>query len=140
MNHYVSIFPNSRVGDVSRYGDAGPGPKGTVMVVNFELDGQKFMALNGGPMFTFSPAISLMVNCKTQEEVDHYWEKLGAGGRFDQCGWLQDRYGLSWQIVPTLLGKLMAGKDPKKSNAVMKAVLQMKKLDSKKLQEAYDSA
>lgn len=140
MNFYASIFPNSRIGKVSRYGDAGPGPKGKVMVGTFELEGQQFMALNGGPKFQFTPAISLVVNCETQEEIDRYWSKLSEGGREDQCGWLQDRFGLSWQIVPTLLGKLMADKDRGKANAVMAAMLQMKKLDPKKLQEAYDKA
>src|SRR5437879_229929 len=107
MNFYVSIFPNSRVVGVSHYGDEGPGPKGTVMVANFELDGQEFMALNGGPQFTFSPAISFVVNCEMQEEVDRFWEKLSQGGQTNRCGWLTDKYGVSWQVVPTILGKLM---------------------------------
>ncbi len=138
MKFYVAIFRNSRIGSVSRYGDAGPGPKGTVMVATFELDGQPFMALNGGPQFTFTPAISFMVNCETQEEVDHYWDKLSEGGATQQCGWLQDKYGLSWQIVPTILGQLMQDKDPAKSQRVMQAMLQMKKLDIAGLQRAYE--
>ncbi len=136
-NFYVSIFKNSKIETVSRYGDAGPGPKGTVMVVAFQLDGQKFAALNGGPQFTFTPAISLLVNCETQEEVDELWEKLSAGGRKDRCGWLQDKYGVSWQIVPTALSKLMSDPDPAKSGRVMKAMLQMDKIDIRRLQEAY---
>jgi predicted 3-demethylubiquinone-9 3-methyltransferase (glyoxalase superfamily) len=136
-NLYVSLFKNSKIETVSRYGDAGPGPKGSVMVVNFQLEGQKFMALNGGPHFTFTPAISLMVNCETQQEVDELWDKLSAGGRKDRCGWLQDKYGLSWQIIPTVLGQLMSDPDPEKSSRVMKAMMQMDKLDIQRLQEAY---
>lgn len=135
-NLYVSIFKNSKIGAVSRYGDAGPGPKGSVMVVSFDLDGQEFTALNGGPRFKFSPAISFVVNCETQAEINEFWDKLSEGGRKDQCGWLQDKYGLSWQIVPTALSRLMSGGDPKKSNRVMKALLQMTKLDIKGLEEA----
>jgi predicted 3-demethylubiquinone-9 3-methyltransferase (glyoxalase superfamily) len=135
-NLYVSIFKNSKIGAVSRYGDAGPGPKGSVMVVSFELDGQGFTALNGGPQFKFSPAISFVVNCETQAEIDEFWDKLSEGGRKDQCGWLQDKYGLSWQIVPTALSRLMSGGDPEKSNRVMKALLQMTKLDIKGLEQA----
>jgi len=134
----VSLFKNSKVVSVSRYGDAGPGPKGTVMVVAFQLDGQEFLALNGGPQFKFSPAVSLVVNCETQEEVDKLWEKLSEGGQKQQCGWLQDKYGLSWQIVPTVLGKLMQDKDAKKSERVMKAMLQMHKLDIAGLKQAYE--
>jgi predicted 3-demethylubiquinone-9 3-methyltransferase (glyoxalase superfamily) len=137
-NFYCSIFKNSRIGKVSRFGDAGPGPKGSIMVVTFELDGQEFAALNGGPVFKFTEAISLVVNCETQEEIDYFWEKLTAdGGKESQCGWLKDKFGLSWQIVPTIVGELMTGKDPEKSNRVMQAVLQMKKLDIKKMQDAY---
>ena len=135
---YVSLFKNSKVVSVSRYGDAGPGPKGTVMVVAFQLDGQEFLALNGGPQFKFSPAVSLVVSCETQEEVDKLWEKLSEGGQKQQCGWLQDKYGLSWQIVPTVLGKLMQDKDAKKSERVMKAMLQMHKLDIAGLKQAYE--
>ena len=138
MNFYVSIFKHSKVGRVTRYGDAGPGPKGTVMSATFQLEGQDFYALNGGPQFKFTPAISLFVNCETQQEVDALWEKLSAGGRKDQCGWLQDKYGVSWQIVPTTLGKLLGDKDPVKANRVMQAMMQMKKLDIKGLQQAYD--
>jgi predicted 3-demethylubiquinone-9 3-methyltransferase (glyoxalase superfamily) len=138
MRFYVSIFKNSRIVGVSRYGDAGPGPKGTVMVAKFELDGQEFLALNGGPQFTFSPAVSFVVNCETQGEVDDYWDKLSAGGEKQQCGWLKDKYGLSWQIVPTILGEMMQDKDAGKSQRVMKAMLQMTKIDIKSLQEAYE--
>jgi len=138
MNFYVSIFKNSKTVSISRYGDAGPGPKGSVMVAKFQLDGQDFIALNGGPTFTFSPAISFVVNCKTQDEVDEYWDKLSAGGATNQCGWLTDKFGLSWQIVPTALGEMMADKDPERSNRVMKAMLQMTKIDIAALRHAYD--
>ena len=137
MRFYVSIFKNSKVGAITRYGDAGPGPKGTVMVVTFQLDGQEFIALNGGPQFTFSPAISFVVNCETQEEVDAFWEKLSEGGEKLQCGWLRDKYGLSWQIVPTVLGEMMQDRDVEKSQRVMKAMLQMNKLDIERLKQAY---
>jgi predicted 3-demethylubiquinone-9 3-methyltransferase (glyoxalase superfamily) len=140
MNFYVSIFKNSKILSVARYGDAGPGPKGTVMAATFQLEGQRFQALNGGPKYKFTPAISLFVNCETQQEVDELWAKLLAGGgREDQCGWLQDRFGLSWQIIPTLLPKLLSDKDPKKTSRVMKAMLQMKKIDINGLQQAYDA-
>ena len=138
VNFYTSVFKNSKIGKVSRYSDAGPGPKGSVMVMAFELNGQEFMALNGGPIFKFTEAVSFVVNCETQEEVDDYWTKLTAGGSEVQCGWLKDKYGLSWQIVPTILGKLMGDPDPKKSKKVAEAMFQMKKLDIKKLQAAYD--
>jgi predicted 3-demethylubiquinone-9 3-methyltransferase (glyoxalase superfamily) len=137
MRFYVSIFKNSKIGAITRYGDAGPGPKGTVMVATFQLEGQEFIALNGGPQFTFSPAISFVVNCETQEEVDAFWEKLAEGGEKLQCGWLRDKYGLSWQIVPTVLGEMMQDKDVEKSQRVMKAMLQMTKLDIKRLKQAY---
>jgi len=127
MNFYVSVFKNSKVLSVTRYGEAGPGPKGTVMSCTFQLEGQDFYALNGGPQFKFTPAISLFVNCETQQEIDE-----------DQCGWLQDKYGLSWQIIPTALGRMLGDKDAKKATAAMKAMLQMKKLDIKGLQQAYD--
>ena len=138
MNFYVSIFKNSKVGDVTRYGKAGPGPDGTVLSATFQLEGQEFYALNGGPMFTFSPAISLFVNCETQQEVDQLWEKLSEGGEIQQCGWLQDKYGLSWQIIPTILGKLLKDKDAAKAQRVMQAMLQMKKIDIALLKQAYD--
>jgi len=138
MNFYASIFKNSKAVSISRYGDAGPGPEGSVMVAKFQLDGQDFMALNGGPTFTFSPAISFVVNCKTQEEVDEYWEKLSEGGQTNQCGWLTDKYGVSWQVVPTILGELVSDKDPEKSNRVMQAVLKMTKLDIKALKAAAE--
>ena len=140
VNFYVSIFKNSRIVRVSRYGDAGPGPKGSVMSATFELEGQQFYALNGGPQFSFTPAISLFVNCEGQAEVDELWDKLSAGGRKDRCGWLQDKYGLSWQIVPSVLGKLLGDKNPSKSSSVMKAMLQMDKLDIARLQQAYEAA
>ena len=139
-NFYVSLFKNSRISTVNRYGDAGPGPKGSVMMVTFQLEGQGFIALNGGPHFKFTPAISLMVDCETQEEVDQLWERLSEGGRKDRCGWLQDKYGLSWQIVPRALQQLMSDPDAKKSANVMQAMLQMDKIDINKLQEAHDRA
>ena len=140
MHFYVSIFKNSKVGQVTRYGDAGPGPKGTVMSATFLLEGQEFMALNGGPHFHFTPAISLFVKCETQEEIDELWDKLSAGGSKERCGWLKDKYGLSWQIIPSALGKLMGDKNSAKAKSVMTAMLQMNKIDIKLLQEAYDRA
>jgi predicted 3-demethylubiquinone-9 3-methyltransferase (glyoxalase superfamily) len=140
---YTSIFPGSRIVTVSRYGEAGREvhgrPPGSVMVVAFELEGQAFTALNGGPLFKFNEAISLQVSCRTQEEVDHYWEKLSHGGdeQAQQCGWLKDRYGLSWQIVPVALMEMMADPDPVKAGRVMQAMLQMKKIDIKGLRQAY---
>jgi len=140
-NHYVSIFKNSKVLRVTRYGEGGPGPRGAVMTVEFELDGQKFTALNGGPHFTFNPAISFVVNCETQQELDAYWEKLSAGGdpAAQQCGWLADKFGLSWQIVPSILPKLLEG-DQAKSNRVMQALMPMKKLDIATLKRASEAA
>jgi predicted 3-demethylubiquinone-9 3-methyltransferase (glyoxalase superfamily) len=138
MNFYVSLFKNSKVLNVSRYGDAGPGPRGKVMTGTFQLEGQEFMALNGGPHFKFTEAISLFVNCETQEEVDKLWEKLTDGGQESQCGWLKDKYGLSWQIIPSILGRLLNDKDAGKSQRVMKAMLQMKKIDIQGLKQAYD--
>jgi predicted 3-demethylubiquinone-9 3-methyltransferase (glyoxalase superfamily) len=135
--HYVSIFKNSKILSVTRYGDAGPGPKGSVMTVNFQLEGQEFIALNGGPHFKFTEAISLLVNCDTQREVDELWSKLSAGGEESQCGWLKDKYGLSWQIIPTALFELMQDRDPGKSKRVMEAMLQMKKIDIGLLEKAY---
>lgn len=137
-NFYISIFKNSKLGSIMRYGDAGPGPKGSVMSVTFELDGQEFIALNGGPVFTFSPAISFFVKCETQDEVDNYWTKLSAGGETQRCGWLTDKYGVTWQIVPTVLGELLQDKDAEKSKRVMNAMLQMNKLDIAGLKRAYE--
>ncbi|HEX9455513.1 MAG TPA: VOC family protein [Candidatus Binatia bacterium] len=138
MNFYVSIFKNSKAGSVARYGEAGPGPKGSVMSVTFELDGQEFFALNGGPHFTFSPAVSFFINCETQQEVDELWEKLSAGGEKQRCGWLKDKYGLSWQVVPAVLTELLHDKDPAKSKNVMEAMMQMEKLDIEKLRRAAE--
>jgi len=135
---YTSIFKNSKIETVTRYGDAGPGPKGSVMTIAFELDGQKFVALNGGPQYQFNPAISFVVNCETQQEVDHYWEKLTAGGKEIQCGWLVDKYGVSWQIVPKALVEMLRDKDPARSQRVMKAMFQMKKIDIAGLKAAHD--
>ena len=135
---YVSVFANSKIVSVGRYGDAGPGPKGTAMSVTFELEGQPFYALNGGPLYTFTPAISLFVNCETQEEVDALWEKLCDRGRPNRCGWLTDKYGLSWQIIPSVLGKLLQSGDREASNRAMKAMLAMNKLDIAALQAAFD--
>jgi len=135
-NFYVSLFKNSKIDTVSRYGDAGPGPKGAVMTVAFQLNGQKFTALNGGPLFKFTEAISLFVNCESQQEVDELWEKLSAGGQKSRCGWLKDKYGLSWQIIPSALGKLMSDPDREKAGRVMKAMLQMDKIDIAALEDA----
>src|SRR5260370_19395547 len=129
MNFYVSVFKNSRVVRVTRFGEGGPGPKGTVMSATFQLDGQGFFALNGGPQFTFTPAISFFVNCWTQQEVDELWEKLSEGGKKERCGWLKDKYGLSWQIIPSALCKMLQDKDAEKSKNVMKSMLQMDKID-----------
>lgn len=141
VNFYVSVFKNSKIGRVARYGEAGAKvsgrPKGSVMTATFEIDGQEFMALNGGPHFKFSEAISFIVNCKTQKEIDELWEKLSAGREKGVCGWLKDRYGLSWQIVPTVLGKMTQDKDSERTNRVMQAVLQMSKLDIKRLEQAF---
>jgi len=138
MNFYVSIFKNSKVVSVARYGEGGPGPKGTVITAKFQLDGQEFMALNGGPQFKFTEAISFMVNCETQQEVDELWEKLSEGGEEGRCGWLKDKYGLSWQIIPTVLGELLGDKDAEKAKRVMGAMLQMNKIDIKALRQAYE--
>ena len=140
VNYYVSIFKNSKIVHVARYGEdaakVSGRPKGSVMTVAFQLDGQPFVALNGGPVFSFTPAISFMVDCKTQGEVDHLWDKLSAGGEPQQCGWLRDKYGVTWQIVPSVLGELMGDPDPAKSQRVMQAMLQMTRLDIKALQQA----
>ena len=144
VNFYVSIFKNSKIGSITRYGEEGyeihGRPAGTVMTVEFQLEGQGFVALNGGPVFKFNEAISFQVHCKTQEEVDHYWEKLSKGGdkNAQQCGWLKDKYSVSWQIVPTVLPKMLQDKDAKKSERVMKALLEMKKLDIERLEQAYE--
>jgi predicted 3-demethylubiquinone-9 3-methyltransferase (glyoxalase superfamily) len=136
---YVSIFKHSKILSVSRYGDAGPGPAGSAMSVTFELEGQQFMALNGGPQYKFTEAISLFVHCTTQEEVDDLWARLSAGGEEGPCGWLKDRYGLSWQIVPSVLGEWLGDEDAEKAKRVMQAMLQMKKLDIQRLKQAYES-
>ena len=140
MNFYISLFKNSKVLDISRYGKGTPYPEGTAFLVKFELAGQQVMALNAGPQFKFTEAISMFVNCETQPEVDELWEKLSEGGEKGRCGWLKDKYGLSWQIVPTALGELMNDKDPEKAKRVMQALLQMDKIDIKKLEEAYEQA
>jgi predicted 3-demethylubiquinone-9 3-methyltransferase (glyoxalase superfamily) len=138
MKFYVSVFKNSKIGRVARYGDAGPGPKGTVMTASFQLEGQEFVALNGGPKFKFTEAISFVVNCETQKEVDELWKKLSEGGEKGRCGWLKDKFGLSWQIAPTALGKMFSDADPVRSQRVMKAMLQMDKLDIAGLKKAYE--
>ena len=136
-NFYVSIFKNSKITGISRYGDAGPGPKGSVMVVTFQLDGEDFMGLNGGPIFKFSEAVSFVVKCETQAEIDRFWEKLSEGGKPGVCGWLKDKFGLSWQIVPSQIDEMMKG-DPARSNRVMAAVMKMTKLDIAVLKKAYE--
>ena len=144
VNFYTSIFKNSKIGKISRYGKEGyeihGKPEGTVLTVEFELNGQTFTALNGGPAFKFNEAISFQVYCKSQNEVDYYWEKLSKGGdeKAQQCGWLKDKFGLSWQVIPEILGELIGGKDPRRANNAMQAMLKMSKLDIKKLKEAYD--
>ena len=137
---YASIFPKSKILNVARYGEAGPGPKGSVMTVEFELDGQRMIALNGGPHFKFTEAISLSVSCKDQKEVDHYWGKLSQGGQEAPCGWLKDKYGLSWQVNPAILGELLASRDAKKAKRVMEAMLKMKKIDIATLKAAAEAA
>jgi predicted 3-demethylubiquinone-9 3-methyltransferase (glyoxalase superfamily) len=136
-NFYTSIFKDSKILSIARYGEAGPGPKGSVMLVTFQLEGQKFMALNGGPKYPLTPAMSLFVDCDSQAEVDHLWDKLTAGGQEVQCGWLQDKFGLSWQIIPRALMEMIQDKDPVKSQRVFKALLEMKKIDVAGLQRAY---
>jgi predicted 3-demethylubiquinone-9 3-methyltransferase (glyoxalase superfamily) len=144
VNFYLSIFKDSRITAVSRYGEAGAKvagkPKGSVMTITFEIEGQPFVALNGGPLFKFTPAISFMVNCNTQEEIDHLWDKLSAGGRLEQCGWLQDKFGVSWQIVPAAMAEMMQDKNPEKSGRMFAALLQMQKLDIAALKRAYEGA
>ncbi len=142
VNFYVSIFKHSRIVNVARYGEAGAKasgrPKGTVMTIIFQLGGQEFMALNGGPVFKFTEAISFIVSCETQKDVDEFWEKLSEGGEKGVCGWLKDKYGVSWQIVPTVLGEMLQDKNAEKSDGVMKAMLQMKKIDIRALKQAYE--
>jgi predicted 3-demethylubiquinone-9 3-methyltransferase (glyoxalase superfamily) len=137
---YVSIFKDAEILSVAHYGAAGPGPRGSVMTVKFRIDGQEFVALNGGPIFKFTEAISFVVNCETQEEIDAFWEKLSAGGETSRCGWLTDKFGLSWQVVPAVLEEMFDDENPERSDRVMRAMLQMDKLDLALLQRAYDSA
>ena len=139
MNFYVSIFPNSKTGLVTRYGETGPGVKGSVMTASFTLDGEEFVALNGGPQFPFTEAVSFVVNCDSQEEIDYYWEKLSAGGQEVQCGWLKDKFGLCWQIVPTEFFELVSKGTPEQSDRVMTAMMNMVKMDLAKLKQAYDA-
>ena len=137
---YASVFPNSKILKTARYGEAGPGPKGSVMTVEFELDGQRMIALNGGPQFKFTEAISLSVDCKDQKEVDHYWTKLSQGGQESMCGWLKDKYGLSWQVNPAILVELLSSRDAKKAKRVMEAMLKMKKIDIAALKAAAEAS
>jgi len=139
-NYYVSIFANSRILKIARYGEAGPGPKGSVMTVAFEINGQQFTAINGGPQFTFSEAISFVVSCETQAEIDTLWGKLSAGGKESRCGWLKDRYGLSWQLVPAVLPELLGDKDSARAQRAMQAMLKMGKLDIAALKRAHQGA
>jgi predicted 3-demethylubiquinone-9 3-methyltransferase (glyoxalase superfamily) len=138
LNFYVSVFKNAEIVAVNRYGEGGPGPKGAVMTATLQIEGQQFIALNGGPEFTFTPAISFFVNCQTQAEVDDLWEKLTAGGKEGQCGWLTDKYGVTWQIVPSALERMLNDPDPEKGKRVMQAMLQMRKIDVKVLESARD--
>ena len=138
VNHYLAIFKNSKIGTVIRCGDAGPGPKGSVLTIAFQLEGQEFIALNGGPVFKFNEAISLSVDCKTQTEVDDLWEKLSDGGQKSQCGWLKDKFGLSWQVVPSALVEMLQDQDAEKAKRVMAAMMQMSKIDIAILKQAYD--
>ena len=138
VNHYLSIFKNSKINKILRCGDAGPGPKGSILTIAFQLEGQDFIALNGGPIFKFNEAISLSVDCKSQIEVDDLWEKLSDGGQESQCGWLKDKFGLSWQVVPSALVEMLQDPDPEKAKRVMAAMMQMGKIDIAKLKQAYD--
>ena len=140
MNFYTSIFKNAQAGNISRYGEAGPGPAGSVLTASFELEGMRFTALNGGPHFRFNEAISFHVACESQAEVDYYYDKLGAGGQIQPCGWLKDKFGLSWQIVPVQLGKFLSDKDPQRAGRVMQAMLQMKKIDIATLERAHQKS
>lgn len=137
-NFYVSIFKNSQVLSINRYGEAGPGTQGTVMTTSFRLDGQEFIALNGGPHFPFTEAISFFIDCESQQEVDELWEKLSDGGETSQCGWLKDKFGLSWQVIPSVLGEMLQDTDRERANRVMQAMLQMTKIDIAKLKQAYE--
>ena len=139
MNFYLSVFKNSKAGTISRYGDTGPGPKGTVMTAEFSLEGIEFVALNAGPQFKFTEAISFVVNCETQEEVDYYWEKLSEGGAKSRCGWLKDKFGMSWQVTPTILTELVSGPDHEKADRVMKAMMQMDKIEIEPIKRAADA-
>jgi len=138
MNFYTSVFKDAKIGNVSRYGDAGPGPKGAVMSATFQLHGQDFIALNGGPQFSFTPAISFFVNCENQEEVDELWARFSEGGEPQGCGWIKDKFGLSWQIIPKILGELLQDKDPQKAQRVMQAMMKMVKIDARLLLQAYE--
>ena len=138
INHYIAIFKDGRILNSTRYGDAGPGPKGSLMVATFEVAGQQLIALNGGPHFKFNEAVSLSVDCQSQAEVDELWDKLSAGGKTSQCGWLKDKFGLSWQIVPARVPELLQDPDPAKSTRVMEAMLKMTKIDIARLEAAYD--
>jgi predicted 3-demethylubiquinone-9 3-methyltransferase (glyoxalase superfamily) len=140
INFYTAVFKNSSIQRLTRHGKGGPGPNGKVMTAAFNLEGQEFMGLNAGPHFKFTEAISFFVNCETQDEVDYYWEKLSEGGNKSQCGWLKDKFGLSWQIVPGILGKLLGDKDPNKAQSVMNAMMQMHKIEISELQQAYNKA
>jgi predicted 3-demethylubiquinone-9 3-methyltransferase (glyoxalase superfamily) len=140
VNFYTSVFPNSKITGTTRYGDAGPGPKGSFMSASFELDGQDFMALNGGPSFTFSQGISLFVSCETQDEVDELWERLSEGGEKGPCGWLTDRFGVSWQIIPRVLGEMLRDEDRERANRVMSAMLKMSKIEIEGLRKAYEAS
>ncbi len=139
-NFYIKIFKNSKILNITRYGEAGPGPKGSVMTIEFTLDGQEFITLNGGPHFKFNEAISFSVDCKTQEEVDLYWAKLSEGGEEQPCGWLKDKFGLSWQVNPTILGEMLGDPDPQKAERVTEAMLKMKKIDIAALKKDYNQA
>jgi predicted 3-demethylubiquinone-9 3-methyltransferase (glyoxalase superfamily) len=138
INFYLSIFKDSKIGSVTRFGKAGPGPEGALMTASFTLQEQEFIALNGGPAFRFNESISFVVNCESQDEVDNYWEKLSRDGSTSRCGWLKDKFGLSWQVVPVILPQLLQHKDPEKANRVMKAMMQMDKIDIQKLEEAAE--
>jgi predicted 3-demethylubiquinone-9 3-methyltransferase (glyoxalase superfamily) len=140
VNFYTSIFKDSKIKEIRRYGDAGPAPRGSVMTASFEIEGQEFVALNGGPQFQFTPAISFFVNCENQDEVDTLWNKLLVGGKPLQCGWITDRFGLSWQVIPKALGELMGDKDPAKAQRVMQAMMKMVKIDVAELKRAYEGA